>query len=230
MTHLGLSLGLTRLGLAGGLDLTEYAVNGETPALVADFENDAYGGTISGFSDFTESGTSFDTTVGARRLHVDATSGDTLSLAAAKLPSITGPLSFLITGNITYANDGTANQARFYWLDGSEYIRTYLATNGPATGRFLAWQSDGTLDTATVIGADLTPGTDVPFKMASRHTGSAIQSACNGTASAENTTPTGFPSLTGLNLDLATVGNMRLQKFIIWTTDIGTTGLTEGTS
>lgn len=219
---------LRRRRFAGGSPLAAYAANGVEPSMVADFQEDEYLGTIEAFSDFTESGTSFDTTAGARRLLVDQTAGDSLALPSDHIPSYTNEICFLITGNITYTATGANPEARFYeWQDGSEYIRLFLNTTFGNSGRIVARQFSPYI--SMTIDSALSGGTDVPFALAVRHTNTEMQVASAGTAVTASAS-TGIPDLSAVAMDIANLGVTRLRSLIIWNQDIGETGIEEATS
>lgn len=225
------SPGLSTFGRRRGNAPSTYAVNGIEPTLVADFTSDVYQGSISQFSDFTTSGTSFETVAGVGGLRVNSGAGATLSLPAAKVPSYTDAFCVVMKGKMTYTDDNTVSQIVFYdRVTGSMYLRARLRTDSTKTGMLFAQQNDGANYDWRVSSDAYSPGTDVNFSVAVRHGASFLQCAADGVAGAEDTTPTSLADLSTEQLKFATTGNLFIEQILIFSEDIGTTGIEEASS
>lgn len=228
---LGPSLAPAPLDAApAGPSLGDYVANGVSLALLADFQEDIYLGPISSFDDFTATNTAFDTVVGQRRLLVDTTAGAALALAANKLPSVAGPITIVVVGEITYADNNNASEAVFWWWPATDYVRGYFTTVGGSTGSISSWNSGGGLNfAASETGFSLTPGTNVPFGAGARYGVGFHQAALNGRAGAA-AAPSAMPNLANTPLQFVTVGVVRLRALMIFTEDPGEAGLEEAAS
>ena len=152
---------------------------------------------------------------------------ETLSIAGADTPANTTAMSISMKGLMTYADNGAAAQETFlrWYADANNYITLDLDTDSTATGEVNANQSTaGTLDTV-VAGAEYSPGVNVAFNIASRHTSGAVNVAKDGTAAAADTTPTALADLSSAALTLGQTFNGFISEFRMWGTDIGDSGI-----
>lgn len=157
---------------------------------------------------------------------------ETLSIAGADTPANTTAMSISMKGLMTYADNGAAAQETFlrWYADASNYITLDLDTDSTATGEVNANQSTaGTLDTV-VAGAEYSPGVNVAFNIASRHTSGAVNVAKDGTAATADTTPTALADLSSTTLQLGYDFNGFISEFRMWGADIGDSGIAEVTS
>ena len=206
-----------------------------TPTLSAEFGSEAYAGTAGvgcyfGFFQF-EAGsvpTSYIPTTGSTVTRA----AETLSIAGADTPANTIAMSISMKGLMTYADEGAAAQETFlrWYADANNFITLDLDTDSTATGEVNANQSAaGTLDTV-VAGAEYSPGVNVAFNIASRHTSGAINVAKDGTAATADTTPTALADLSSTALAPGYDFNGFISELRIWGTDIGDSGIAEVTS
>lgn len=157
---------------------------------------------------------------------------ETLSIAGADTPANTTAMSVSMKGLMTYADNGAAAQETFlrWYADANNYITLDLDTDSTATGEVNANQSTaGTLDTV-VAGAEYSPGVNVAFNIASRHTSGAVNVAKDGTAATADTTPTALADLSSTTLQMGQAFNGYISEFRMWGADIGDTGIAEVTS
>lgn len=157
---------------------------------------------------------------------------ETLTIAGADTPANTTAMSISMKGLMTYADNGAAAQETFlrWYADANNYITLDLDTDSTATGEVNANQSTaGTLDTV-VAGAEYSPGVNVAFNIASRHTSGAVNVAKDGTAATADTTPTALADLSSTALQLGYDFNGFISEFRMWGADIGDSGIEEVTA
>jgi len=157
---------------------------------------------------------------------------ETLSVAGADTPANTTAMSISMKGLMTYADEGAAAQETFlrWYADANNFITLDLDTDSTATGEVNANQSTaGTLDTV-VAAAEYSPGVNVAFNIASRHTSGAINVAKDGTAATADTTPTALVDLSSTALTPGYDFNGFISELRIWGKDIGNSGIAEVTS
>lgn len=161
---------------------------------------------------------------------------ETLSIAGADTPANTTAVSISMKGLMTYA-DTNGNDfilARQYASPSDFILFGYMRTND-GTGKFQFQQSaGGTLDFVQTGGSAFSPGVNVSFNLASRHTASAVNAASAGTALMANTTPTALPDLSANNISLGYTIVQGFSGFIsefrMWGADIGDSGIAEVTT
>lgn len=143
---------------------------------------------------------------------------DTLKIPAAQLPHSSTAMSFAMKGAMTYADQDTGAQHIFLrWITGSGFIQNQLDTPGSDTGQTTFRQNDGTGTVAVVSVFDAySPGVNVPFSIASRHTDHDINGAIEGTALTADATPTALPDLSATDLELAVDFMGILTEFKMW--------------
>jgi hypothetical protein len=153
---------------------------------------------------------------------------ETLSSAAANHTPSTTAISMQMDGRLTYADLGTAAQQTFvrWHADTNNYILLDLDTDGAATGEVNAEQrASGTID-GVAFGTNYSPGVNVAFNIASRHTSGAINVAKDGTAGTADTTPTALANLDSTNLQLGHAFMGTIGKFRLWEdVDLGDSGI-----
>ena len=154
---------------------------------------------------------------------------DNVSVREINLLSV----SIQMDGRMTYADEGLSEQlvfARWQASGGVSYIRSGLTTAGGTTGRVDFRQYLGEEDSVLSGGTIYSPGTLVPFNIASRHGSTFINGAVDGTALTANTTPTALPDLSGTNLQVAHDFMGTIRTFRQFAGDIGDAGLVTATS
>lgn len=157
---------------------------------------------------------------------------ETLTIAAANMPYSATAMSMQLDGRITYADEGTAAQQTFarWYADANNYIVLDLDTDSTATGEVNAEQAvSGTVD-GVAFGTNYTPGVNVAFNIASRHTSGAINVAKDGTAGTEDATPTALPNLAATNFSLGHDMTGTIGKFRVWDADLGDAGIEEASA
>lgn len=156
---------------------------------------------------------------------------ETLTIAGSDMASSTSQMSFQIQGEMNYADnttsvdgDGASGEVIPYrwYTDASNYIDVALDTDTGGTGGWVWEQEDaGTLDTVSGTSSELSPGVNVAFNIASRHSSSAMNGTSAGTSATENSTPTTLDDLSAANFSVGykmtgTVGLLR-QSNAAWT-------------
>ena len=129
---------------------------------------------------------------------------------------------------MTYADDGNTVILNRWLLNSTNYIQTVVQTNGSYVGRLRFTQRESTSGYVEIgtTGSYFTPGTNVPFKFASRHGSAFINAAEGGTALTADTTPTALPDLSNVDFILGAYYYMgTIGKFVVWNEDIGDTGI-----
>ncbi|MCP5099872.1 MAG: hypothetical protein GY943_30325 [Chloroflexi bacterium] len=161
---------------------------------------------------------------------------ETMQIDWENLASIvnTTAMCIAVKGDMNYADDGSAVDI-IWWYNFGDSIKMYVATNGANIGRAYGYQSDGgTADFIYTAADHYTPGSSVAFNMASRHTSSAVNLANEGTALTADTTPTGLPDLSAIDLNILNVGNGNIEHILLWGAptgmDIYDDGIDEATS
>jgi hypothetical protein len=76
-------------------------------------------------------------------------------------------------------------------------------------------RESGTTDAVQSAVSYFSPGTNVPFNIASRHTSSDINGAADGTALTANTTPTALPDLSATDFEIAPTGVINIKSLRI---------------
>jgi hypothetical protein len=156
---------------------------------------------------------------------------ETLTIAAADMAYDSSAMSFQMDGLMTYADTASASQARWLeWLTGSEFVVLDLTTTSGGTGALRVRQNDGSGEDNVTGSNQFTPGTNVEFNIASRHTDGAVNGAVGGSALTENTDPTGFPDLSATDVDVANIFMGHIGQFRQWAVDLGDSGLETATS
>ena len=154
---------------------------------------------------------------------------EVLTAAGADTPANTSAMSIKLSGLINYSDEGTAAQETLlrWQADASNYIILDMDTDGAATGEINANQNAaGTLDTV-VAAAEYSPGSNVAFSVASRHTSGAINVAKDGTAATADTTPTALAGLTTTALEIGYDFNGFISEVIVWGADVADAGIGE---
>ena len=153
---------------------------------------------------------------------------ETVSVREIKEPAVT----IHVKGRVTYADQGTYGTAVFYdWLgDTSNRLILNLDTDSALTGRITAQQRVSGIIDYGISASELTPGVQVPFSVAVRHTSTAIQSANDGSAGAADTTPLGLADLSSAPLKIGPtfMGTIELVRIVLG--DVGESGIEGATS
>lgn len=158
---------------------------------------------------------------------------ETLTIAAANMPTYTDAVCFAVKGEIDYADEGSSIQEQFFrwWADSSNYIRLRLSTVTTRIGQVLADQNySGTGDSVSSAEDTLSPGPGIPFAIASRHGSTFINAAIDGTALSENGTPTALVDLSSEDFEIAPRFMGTIESFVIWNEDIGNAGIEEASA
>jgi hypothetical protein len=154
---------------------------------------------------------------------------DNVTLRQVTMPAA---VSIALEGYMTYEDeDAFATVIPFVWSqDTGNRIRAELSTNTTSTGQmFFVSKADGVQAAAATSGDDKTPGVDVPFRYAFRHTVSAIQGASDGATTSVSPLSV-LPDLIASSADVASTGNMTVTRLRIWAEDIDDTGLLQATA
>ena len=159
---------------------------------------------------------------------------ETLTIPAANLPYNSTNMSIQIDGKMTYADSDNVNEVQpYYWLlNGSNYIYARIDTTGTRTGQpsFLQGETTSGNDFVNGSASGYSPGTNVPFNLASRNGSTFINGASKGTLLTANTTPTALPDLSSTNLQLGQLFMGTIGQFRMWSDDITDAGITEAST
>ena len=141
-------------------------------------------------------------------------------------------LSIQMDGKMTYADTNTDNGKLFSWhLGNADTIYPMLSTYQARTGQIYWVQESGdVLDFVSGPDTSYSPGTNVPFNIASRHGSTFINGAIGGTALTANTTPTILPDLSATDLLLGNVFMGTIGQFRMWSDDLGDAGIVTASS
>jgi len=159
--------------------------------------------------------------------------GESLSIPAALLPYDSTAMSIAMEGEMTYEQDDRFDTVvPIFWnVNLFNQIRIALSTVGADIGKFY-FRQDVEGDSSEVF-TDMdaySPGINVPFNIASRHTSSDINGAFDGTALTANTDPTALPDLSTTDLDLGFDFMGTIKTFRMWSLGLTDTQLEEATS
>jgi len=155
---------------------------------------------------------------------------DTLTIAAANLPYASA-MSIWIKGTFTYDAVAHNNRVTFWrWreTDWSRYLLTKI-DNNPTDGLFITQHDDDTVSTK-IMSEMFTPGSDIPFSIATRHGAGVLQAAVNGTLLSLDATPDAMPSLSTVVMELGFKGVFTMEQFAMWHEDIGASAITSASS
>jgi hypothetical protein len=143
---------------------------------------------------------------------------DALSIDSTLLPYDSTAMTIALEGEMTYADNDLPVEAEFcrWENDASNAIRSFLRTNSTNTGRVEFRQLEsGTTDSVTSAEDAYSPGINVPFNFASRHTSSDLNGAVDGTALTANTTVTALPDLSATDFQIAYTGVINIKSLRI---------------
>lgn len=159
----------------------------------------------------------------------DVTAGQVL---AADAPADTTAVFYAMHGRVSYADNAAVTEIDFYErrVDADNALLARLDTSGTNTGVIQGEQEAATVVDTADGNSELTPGVDVAFKFAVRHTSGAIQVANNGVAGAENSTPTALADLSTATLDLCGAFTGNVEMIVSGTGDPGSAGIVEAST
>ena len=142
-------------------------------------------------------------------------------------------LSIQIDGKMTYADEDLTPEVQPYlWeLSSGNYILSRVSTVSTRIGQITFSQRAPLSGLDSVNGATnaYSPGTNVPFDIASRHGSTFINGAHEGTLLTANTTPTILPDLSTTDLDLGSTFMGTIAQFRMWDEDLTDAGIVEAT-
>ena len=156
---------------------------------------------------------------------------ETLTVPAANLPYDSTNMSIQMDGKMTYADTGGDNGKLIRWeKDVSNKLWASLDSSGASTGS-LYWtqRSLGVSDFTSSL-PQISPGTNVPFNLSSRHGSTFLNGAVGGTAGIADTTPTSLPDLSASNLSLGHNLMGTIGQFRMWDEDITDAGIAEAST
>ena len=156
---------------------------------------------------------------------------ETLTVPAANLPYNSTNMSIQIDGKMTYADTGGDNGKLIRWeKDVSNKLWAALDSAGASTGS-LYWvqRSLGVSDFTSSL-PQVSPDTNVPFNLSSRHGSTFLNGAVGGTAGIADTTPTSFPDLSASNLSLGHNLMGTIGQLLMWSDDLGDVGIAEAST
>ena len=159
---------------------------------------------------------------------------ETLTVPAANLPYDSTNVSIQMDGKMTYADTGSLSEVQQYrWqLSAGSYILAGVKTNTTRTGQIFFSQRAPLSGIDGVSGAENTysPGTNVPFNIAARHSSTFVNGAHEGTLLTTNVGPTVFPDLSATDLELGETFMGTIGQFRMWDEDITGAGVTEAST
>lgn len=142
---------------------------------------------------------------------------DALSIDSTLLPYDSTAMTIALDGEMTYADtNAIGNPTFFYWgatSTANERIRVLMDTRSTDTGQVIFEQVvGGSPISVSSSGSAYSPGINVPFNLASRHTSSDLNGAVDGTALTANTTPTTLPDLSATDFQIAPTGVINIKS------------------
>lgn len=118
---------------------------------------------------------------------------------------------------MTYADEDAIGQQSFFsWAaDSDNDIEVFLDTQSATTGNVRFRQESSGVGHQVQLINGYSPGINVPFNIASRHTSSDINGAVDGTALTADTTPTALPDLSATDFEIAPTGVINIKTIRI---------------
>jgi hypothetical protein len=127
-------------------------------------------------------------------------------------------MTIALEGEMTYADTGSQLEVTLsrWRFDGNNQVFQFIDTRDTATGlvTFRSAES-GVFDDVNSSPTTYSPGINVPFNIASRHTSSDINGAVDGTALTANTTPIALPDLSATDFQIAYTGVVNIKSLRI---------------
>lgn len=164
----------------------------------------------------------------------EAASLDPTALSDALGGVMPSAITIAMSGFITYTDDDNFNQARFVdWsVSGAEAIRQIFETAGTRTGAVTTLQSSSGVNSISASSPTAySPGSNVPFNIASRHTGTGMRGAVSGVLSTvPASSPITLPNLINAVFQIAPIGDVNLTRLTITADDITDTGIEAATT
>ncbi|SMP00072.1 hypothetical protein SAMN06265173_1702 [Thalassovita litoralis] len=158
---------------------------------------------------------------------------DVLTRTPAQFPfaSMPSALSWHVQGDMSYADTAAYREVSFArWTESpTSEIELRLNTAGGFSGTMQFIHDAGSEVIVSSVDA-YSPGTLVPFSIASRHGATFINGAVDGTVLTANLTPTALPDLSATTMQIAPTFNGHIAVESGWVTDIGDTRLGEITA
>ena len=157
---------------------------------------------------------------------------ETLTVAAADLPYSATNMSIQMDGELTYADEGAAQQQIIlrWQADGDNKINWLLDTDAADTGEVLLQQKSLTVQELVYHPTQYTPGINVDWNLATRNGATVCNVAKDGTAATADLTPTTLPDLSATDLTLAYDYMGTIGKFRMWDENLGDTGITSASA
>jgi len=156
---------------------------------------------------------------------------ETLTVPAANLPYDSTNMSIQMDGKMTYADTGGDNGKLIRWeKDVNNKLWASLDSSGASTGSPYWTQRSLGVSSFTSSLPQLSPDTNVPFNLSSRHGSTFLNGAVGGTAGIADTTPTSFPDLSASSLSLGHNFMGTIGQFRMWDEDLTDAGIVEAST
>ena len=142
---------------------------------------------------------------------------DALSIDSTLLPYDSTAMTIALDGEMTYADD-ESNVNLVDWDAGTGQLNLFISTAGPSTGLARVFQrGDGGSNISPLgsSGAQYTPGVNVSFSIASKHTPTSGQVANSGVAGTELTGTNLWPNLSATDFEIAPKGVVNIKSLRI---------------
>ncbi len=142
-------------------------------------------------------------------------------------------VSIIMEGHVTYADNGLVAEAVFVdWrADGDNFLQYRLRTDGSRTGatQFLQRSPGPVEDFVITASGQYSPGTNVPFSWATRHTATELNAATEGDLLTADPA-VALVDLIAANFDIVAAGRMNIRSITIIADDITDQGLDDATT
>ncbi|MBE0454305.1 MAG: hypothetical protein IBX58_11550 [Roseovarius sp.] len=142
---------------------------------------------------------------------------DVVQIDAGRWPFAAGGFSVAMSGEATYSDNDLPAELRIYSgrLSGTSFTNLDIQTLGADTGRVVALQRVGGAPGVSFTGPDaMTPGVNVPFSVAARHSSDDVQLASFGVSFPPASI--GLPDLSTAPFHIAPIGIVAVERLRIW--------------
>lgn len=140
---------------------------------------------------------------------------DALSIDSTLLPYDSTAMTIAMDGEISYSDESVP----IFWrwqADTNNRLQAFIDSRGSLDGRVgFDTKESGVEDRVNSASDAYSPGINVPFNIASRHTSSDINGAVDGTALTANTTVTALPDLSATDFEIAPTGVVNIKSLRI---------------
>jgi hypothetical protein len=155
---------------------------------------------------------------------------ETLSIAAANMPSYTTAVSIAMAGEVDWADtDSASGEFQFYswFVDAENRVNAYYQSVIDPPRLVVQQETSNVAEFPSLPSPTPSFGPAEPFAIAVRHGSTFVNIALNGTSGSADTTPTALADLSAEDFDVGLDFTGTIEKVVVWGADIGDTGIEE---